>query len=46
MVTTPGAVVVTITETLEAVDPFSVTEPGVTEHVASDGAPLQANVTA
>jgi hypothetical protein len=40
-----AAVLVTVTVTVAAVDPFSVIELGDTPHVDCDGAPLQVKVT-
>jgi len=38
-------VVVTVTLTVDALDPFSVTEAGEIEHVAVCGAPVQVSNT-
>ena len=43
--TADAATVVTVTLTVEALDPFSVTEAGEIEHVAVWGAPLQVSST-
>ncbi|MGH9438673.1 MAG: hypothetical protein ACRD22_12470 [Terriglobia bacterium] len=40
-----AAVVLTVTVTVAGADPLKVTEPGETEHAASDGAPLQLRLT-
>jgi hypothetical protein len=37
--------VVTVTDTVEALDPLTVTEAGETEHFAPDGTPEQASKT-